>query len=121
MTVPTIEFFVDVPEELDNVKLRRSKTSGTRNVLFIFKRLNSLERFKSFTQQTYGDLRLTDEEGIISIQPSSTKFIFGGDEGDDLLRVECGFEIEPDDHWERFIRFMNRYAESNGMGYQASS
>ncbi len=53
---PSIEFFVDVPEELDNVSLRRSKTTGKRNVLFIFKRLNSLERFQSFTKQTYGDL-----------------------------------------------------------------
>ncbi|MGK7943973.1 MAG: photosystem II reaction center protein Psb28 [Microcystaceae cyanobacterium] len=114
---PTIEFFVDVPESLDNVSLRRSKTTGKRNVLFIFKELNALERFQSFTKQTYGDLRLTDEEGVISVEPSSMKFIFCGDEGDDLARVECGFEIEQDDHWERFMRFMNRYAEANGMGY----
>ncbi|MFM7909650.1 MAG: photosystem II reaction center protein Psb28, partial [Microcystis sp.] len=23
-----------------------------------------------------------------------------------------------DEHWERFMRFMNRYAAANGMGYQ---
>ncbi len=120
MTTPAIEFFVDIPESLDNVSLRRSKVTGKRNVLFIFKQLNSLEKFKSFTQQTYGDLRLKDEEGVISIIPSSMKFIFGGEEGDDLVRVECGFEIEEDDHWERFMRFMNRYAEANGMGYQGN-
>ena len=26
-----------------------------------------------------------------------------------------------DGHWERFMRFMKRYAEANGMGYQDSN
>jgi len=60
---------------------------------------------------------LRDEEGIISIAPSSVQFLFGGAEGDELNRVECQFEIEQEDHWERFMRFMNRYAEANGMTY----
>lgn len=86
----------------------------------IFERLKSLEKFKSYTTQTYGDLRLIDSEGEMSIKPSSLKIIWGGDEGDELKRVECGFEIEQDDHWERFMRFMNRYADANGMSYQDS-
>lgn len=115
---PSIEFFVGISEELSNVSLRRSKETGIRNVLLIFENLKSLEKFQSFTQQTYGDLRLIDSEGEISVKPSSLRIIWGGDEGDDLKRVECGFEIEQDDHWERFMRFMNRYAEANGMGYE---
>lgn len=118
MKNPSIEFFVGISEELSNVSLRRSKETGIRNVLMTFKNLKSLEKFQSFTQQTYGDLRLIDSEGEISVKPSSLRIIFGGDEGDDLQRVECGFEMEKDDHWERFMRFMKRYAEANGMGYQ---
>ncbi|ACK67540.1 photosystem II reaction center protein Psb28 [Rippkaea orientalis PCC 8801] len=116
--MPSIEFFVGISEELSNVSLRRSKETGIRNVLLIFDTLKSLEKFKSFTQQTYGDLRLIDCEGEISVKPSSLKIIWGGDEGDELRQVRCGFEIEQDDHWDRFMRFMNRYAEANGMGYQ---
>ncbi|NRB07658.1 MAG: photosystem II reaction center protein Psb28, partial [Richelia sp.] len=63
---------------------------------------------------------LTDEEGEIQVTPSSTKFIFGGDEGDEFQRVECKVEIEQDDHWERFMQFMHRYADANGMGYSDS-
>jgi photosystem II Psb28-2 protein len=48
------------------------------------------------------------------------KFIFGGDEGDEIQRVECGFELGEPEHWDRFTRFMNRYAESNGMGFTGS-
>jgi photosystem II Psb28-2 protein len=118
MTKPTIEFFEGLTEDLFQVSLRKSKTTGVRNVLMTFKRLKAIERFQSFTTRTYGDLRLIDEEGIISVQPSSMKFIFGGDEGDEIQRVECGFELGEPEHWDRFTRFMNRYAESNGMGYQ---
>ncbi|MBF2079733.1 MAG: hypothetical protein IGR76_14740, partial [Synechococcales cyanobacterium T60_A2020_003] len=44
-------------------------------------------------------------------------FVFGGDDGDDLMRVECKVEVDQEDHWQRFLRFMHRYAESNGMAY----
>lgn len=117
---PSIEFFVGLSEELSNVSLRRSKQTGIRNVLMTFERLKSLEKFQSYTTQTYGDLRLIDSEGVISVTPSSLKIIWGGDEGDELKRVECGFEIEQDEQWERFMRFMHRYADANGMGYQDS-
>jgi photosystem II Psb28-2 protein len=32
--------------------------------------------------------------------------------------MDCAVEIEQEDHWERFMRFMNRYAQANGMEYQ---
>lgn len=118
MTIPAIEFFVGLAEDLENVSLRRRKDTEVRIVLMTFKTLKAIEKFKSFTQRTYGDLRLIDEEGILSVEPSSMKFIFAGDEGDEIKRVECAFEIDKDEHWERFMRFMNRYAQANGMGYQ---
>ena len=118
MTSPSIEFYVGIPEELDNVSLRLNKTTGMRNVVMFFKRIKAIEKFKSFTERTYGDLRLIDSEGEIIVTPSSMKFIFKGQEGDEIERVECGFEIERDQDWERFIRFMNSYAEANGMGYK---
>lgn len=86
-------------------------------MLMSFESLKALEKFNSFTKQFTNALRLTDEEGTINVEPSSVKFIFGGPEGDDLERVDCKFEIERQDHWDRFMRFMNRYAEANGMAY----
>ncbi|HBE16184.1 MAG TPA: photosystem II reaction center protein Psb28 [Cyanobacteria bacterium UBA11149] len=115
--IPSIQFFEGIYEELSNVSLRRSRHSGIRNVLMSFKSLKALEKFNSFTKKFSNSLMLIDEEGTISVEPSSVKFIFGGDDGDDLERVDCQFEIEREDHWERFMRFMNRYAEANGMAY----
>ncbi|RAM52996.1 MAG: photosystem II reaction center protein Psb28 [Hapalosiphonaceae cyanobacterium JJU2] len=118
-TIPTIQFFNGVYEELGNVSLRRGR-SGKRIVLMIFNQLKALEGFNSFTKQPLNSMLLSDEEGEIKITPSSVQFIFGGAEGDELHRVECKLEIEQDDHWERFLRFMHRYAEANGMAYGES-
>ncbi|MBF2003571.1 MAG: photosystem II reaction center protein Psb28 [Synechococcales cyanobacterium C42_A2020_086] len=115
--IPSIEFFEGIPEELSDVSLRRNRATGVRSVLMTFKTLRSIERFRSYTNRFAKGMLLTDAEGKISIEPTSVKFIFGGPEGDDLERVECRLEIDRDEHWERFMRFMHRYAESNGMTY----
>ncbi|NET08599.1 MAG: photosystem II reaction center protein Psb28 [Symploca sp. SIO2B6] len=114
---PSIEFFDGIYEELDDVSLRRDRSTGDRIVIFRFKRLKSIEQFQSYTNQFAKALRLRDEEGNIEIQPDGLKIIFGGPEGDDLRGVECKFAILQDDHWDRFMRFMQRYAEANGMAY----
>ncbi|MDJ0702344.1 MAG: photosystem II reaction center protein Psb28 [Leptolyngbyaceae cyanobacterium MO_188.B28] len=114
---PTIQFYEGISEELSNVSLRRDLTTGARRVVFMFKKMESIERFNTFRNRFAGALRLTDSEGQIEVEPSGIRFIFGGPEGDDLERVECTLEIDQNDHWERFMRFMHRYAEANGMAY----
>lgn len=116
-TNPSIEFFKGIAEDLSGVSLRRNKRTGIRNVLMVFESLNALERFNSFTKGSARNLSLIDAEGEITVSPDSFKMIFGGDEGNELKRVECKFEIESDSHWERFTRFMDRYAEANGMEF----
>lgn len=114
---PSIQFFEGIYEELSNVSLRRNRNTGVRSVLMMFNTLKALERFNSFTKRSSNSMLLTDEEGVITVEPSSVQFVFGGAEGDELQRVECKFEIEREDHWERFMRFMERYAEVNDMAY----
>jgi len=115
--VPTIEFFSGVPEVVDNVSLRQDQRSGCKVIQLTFRELRSLEQFNSFTRQFNKTLRLNDAEGEITVEPSSVRFIFGGPEGDTFERMECQFEVNRDDHWDRFMRFMNRYAAANGMAY----
>lgn len=117
---PSIEFFNGISEELSGVSLRRGRFSNSRTVLMTFEQLKALERFNSFTRKSSNSMRLLDSEGEITVSPSSVQFIFAGPEGDDLQRMECKFEIEREDHWQRFLRFMNRYAEANGLDYSDS-
>ncbi len=114
---PSIQYFEGISEELSNVSLRKNRSSAVRSVLMSFNSLKALDQFNSFTKKFSNSLVLTDEEGVINVEPSSVKFVFSGPEGDDLERVNCTFEIEREDQWERFMRFMNRYAEANGMAY----
>lgn len=116
-SIPSVEFFEGISEEISNVSLRRNRSTGTRSVLLSFEQLRCIERFNSFRKRFSNALLLTDSEGRITVEPSSVQFIFGGPEGDDLERVDCKFEIEQEEHWERFLRFMDRYAEANGMAY----
>lgn len=117
---PTIEFFEGVTEELSDVSLRRHRQTGDRVVLMVFEKLQALERFNSFTNEFRRALVLRDTEGSIAVEPEGLKIIWGGDEGDELRRVECTFAISRDDHFERFMRFMERYAAANGMAYEDS-
>jgi photosystem II Psb28-2 protein len=112
-----IYFFEGIPEEISNVSLRRNRRTGVGSVLLSFKQVRALERFNSFTKKFTNSLCLTDE-GEIRATPSSVKFIFGEPEGDEFHRINCAVEIEQEDHWERFMQFMNRYAQANGMEYQ---
>lgn len=115
--IPSIQIFAGVQEELSGVSLRRGKTSGMRSAILIFDKLESLEHFRSYWKRSANAVHLIDEEGEMLIEPSGVRFLYGGPEGEDLRRVECKLELDQDDHWERFMRFMNRYAEANEMVY----
>ncbi len=117
---PTIEFFEGIAEELSDVSLRRNRQTGERIILMVFEKLQALERFNSFTNEFRKALVLRDAEGAIAVEPDGLKIVWGGDEGDELRWVECKFAIARDDHFERFMRFMNRYAAANGMAYEES-
>lgn len=121
MTVPSIEIFQGITEDLDNVSLRRDRSTGVRSARLSFKTLQAIQGATSFTGQFSKSLRLMDEEGVIEMEPKDSRFIFGGDEGDELQRVEFTVEVHQDDHWERLMRFLERYAAANGMGYQDKS
>lgn len=114
---PSIQIFAGVQEELSGVSLRRNKLSGQRSAVLIFDKLESLEHFRSYWKRSANAVHLIDEEGEMLIEPAGVRFLYGGPEGEDLRRVECKLEIDQNDHWERFMRFMNRYAEANNMVY----
>ncbi|WP_096620779.1 photosystem II reaction center protein Psb28 [Calothrix sp. NIES-3974] len=86
-TNPSVQFFAGVSEEIADVSLRREPRTGKRVVVMIFKQLKALEGFQSFTKQSLNSMVLADEEGEIRVTPTSTKFIFGGPEGDDLQQL----------------------------------
>ncbi len=115
--IPTVQFYEGIPEAIDNVSLRKNPDTDDRTALLIFKQLRAIEQFQSFRSQFSKALKMVDEEGVITIEPSGMRFIFGGPEGDDLDRVECTLIIDREEHWQRFMRFMYCYANAHDMAY----
>lgn len=120
-TIPSIEFFDGISEELENVSLRRNPSTGLRSVKFTFQTLKALNRGNSFIKRSFNTMQLIDSEGTISVAPKSTKLFWGGEENDELKRFEFVFEIDRDDHWERFMGFMDRYSAANDLIFAESS
>jgi photosystem II Psb28-2 protein len=118
--IPSIQIFAGIAEELSGVSLMRGKTSGKRSAILMFDKLESIKHFRSYWKGSDNAVHLFDEEGEMVIEPTGVQLIYGGPEGEDLRRIECKLEIDEDAHWERFMRFMNRYAEANAMVYGES-
>ncbi|MFM8007222.1 MAG: photosystem II reaction center protein Psb28, partial [Dolichospermum sp.] len=60
-------------------------------------------------------LYLIDEEGEIKISAVQGKFVNGKPES-----LEAVYVMKSKEEWDRFMRFMNRYAEENGLGLSKS-
>jgi photosystem II Psb28-2 protein len=121
MTSPSIEFFAGIPEELSDVRLRRDRSTGENSVKMTFVNIKAVQGVNSFAKASFNDIRLVDGEGTISIEPKSSK-LFWKDKGDDeeLAKIEIVFDVGSDEYWDRFMRFMQRYAETNGMEFAAA-
>jgi photosystem II Psb28-2 protein len=118
---PSIEFFAGVPEELSDVRLRRDRATGQNSVKMTFVNIKAVQGVNSFAKASFNDIRLVDSEGTISIEPKSSK-LFWKDKGDDeeLAKIEIIFEVGSNDHWERFMRFMERYSQANGWEFTST-
>lgn len=113
----SVQFIEGLDEEISGVSLRKQKNTNTQIVVLSFQRLQAAEGLRSYRSRVT-HLWLRDEEGEIKVSPSGIKFFYVGD--DDLSKVECSFEVDSEEVFERVMRFLHRYAEENGFEYQTS-
>lgn len=59
-------------------------------------------------------LYMNDEEGTIETVDVQAKFVNGNPEA-----IECKHVMRSALEWDRFMRFMERYAEGNELGFSA--
>ncbi|MEL7504619.1 MAG: photosystem II reaction center protein Psb28 [Cyanobacteria bacterium J06554_6] len=118
--VPYIQIFKDLPEELSHVSLRHDPSTGTHVAVMRFQSPTSIENFLAFRRSSVNAIHLIDSEGEILVEPAGVRMYYSGPEGEDLKGFECKVEIDRSDHWDRFMRFMHRYAEAHGMAHWES-
>ena len=94
-----------VPE----VRLTRSKSGEQGTATFLFENPKALSN--SSTEEITG-MYMIDEEGEILTREVKAKFINGQPAG-----LEALYLMRSAAEWERFMRFMERYSEANGLGF----
>ena len=93
---------------------RRSKDGENGVATFNFDKPSffNCEREEDVPQGAITAMTMNDEEGEISTANVSARFVEGKPVG---LLVR--HEMRTPGEWDRFMRFMERYAEANGLGF----
>ncbi|MGB5632398.1 MAG: photosystem II reaction center protein Psb28 [Waterburya sp.] len=103
-----IQFAKGVTEEIiPDVKVTRSKTGNTGTATFYFKDPKILS--KESSDEITG-MYLVDDEGEIFSREVKGKFING-----EARAIEAVLVMKSVDEFERFVRFMNKYAEQHDL------
>lgn len=105
-----IQFARGVNEDsIPDVRLTRARdgSSGTATFRFDDPKILSSEN----TQEITG-MYMVDEEGEIATQDVKGKFVNG-----QARAVEAVYYMRSPEEWDRFMRFMQRYAESHGLEF----
>ena len=103
-----MQFSRGVKEEVvPDIRITRAQDLSDGTATFYFDRPKALvEEGGEIT-----GLYLVDEEGELSTRDVNGKFVNGEPAG-----VEAVYVMRGQDEWDRFIRFMDRYAAANGLG-----
>lgn len=105
-----IQFSRGVTEDVvPDVRLTRARDGSNGTATFYFEKPKALGNDR--TDDITG-MYLLDEEGEISTRDVKAKFVNGQPEG-----LEAVYVMKSEAEWDRFMRFMERYAEEHGLGF----
>ncbi|MEG3933990.1 MULTISPECIES: photosystem II reaction center protein Psb28 [unclassified Microcoleus] len=105
-----IQFSRGIDEDaVPEVRLTRSKTGAQGTATFIFENPKALS---STSTEDITGMYMIDDEGELLTREVKAKFINGQPAG-----LEALYLMRSPEEWDRFMRFMERYSESNGLGF----
>lgn len=108
-----IQFSRGIDEDVvPDVRITRARDGSNGTATFYFQNPKALAQ--DSTQEITG-MYLIDDEGELSTREVKARFVNGMPEA-----IEALFLMKSADEFERFIRFMNRYAEDHGLGLNKS-
>ena len=109
----SIQFVKGTDEtSVPDVRLTRSKDGSNGTAFFVFTEPDVFEATE-LTGEITG-MYLVDEEGELQTVDVNAKFLNGKPQG-----IEATYVMKTTADWNRFMRFMERYAEDNGLGFSA--
>jgi len=109
----TIQFFRGVDEPVvPDIRMTRSRDGRTGQAIFVF------EEPAALAPETLGDIGgmyLIDEEGQLVTREVNARFVNGK-----AAALEATYTWKTTEDFERFMRFAERYATTNGLGFAQS-
>ena len=110
MAQAAIQFFRGVDEPVvPDIRVTRSRDGRTGQATFRF------EQPAAIAPETMGDITgmwMVDEEGELVTREVNGKFVNGK-----ASALEAVYSWKSEQDFERFMRFAQRYAAANGLGY----
>lgn len=111
MAKPTIQFIQGIDEQtIPDVRLTRSKDGTNGMAIFSFEQPSVFD-----SSGEVGDITgfyMIDEEGVIQSVDVNAKFVNGKPAG-----IEAKYVMRTPREWDRFMRFMERYSNANGLEF----
>lgn len=105
-----IQFSRGIKEEvIPEIRLTRSRTGQSGTARFNFKEPTIF--LMESTDEITG-MYLVDEEGEIITREVNGKFVNGRPSS-----IVAVLTMKTPEEWERFMRFMQRFSEENGLGF----
>ena len=111
-----IQFIKGLDEKvLPHVRLTRSRDGSTGTATFRFKNPNILDKSTAKLGEITG-MYLIDKEGTLETRDVNAIFINGKPES-----IESVYIMKTPEAWDRFMRFMERYGQTNGLVFSKST
>jgi photosystem II protein len=108
---PVIQFIRGTDERVvPDVKLTRSRDGSNGVANFVFDQPSVFDSSRELGDIT--GLYMLDEEGTLSTVDVSAKFMNGKPS-----KIEARYIMRNEREWDRFMRFMERYARENELGF----
>ena len=105
-----IQFIKGINEKiLPDIRLTRSRDGSTGTATFRFRNPNILDKSTAKEGEITG-MFLIDEEGVLETRNVNARFVNGKPDA-----IESIYIMKSPEAWERFMRFMERYSENNGL------
>ncbi len=108
-----IQFSKGITEEaVPDVRLTRARDGESGTATFYF---TNPKAFSAESTEEITGMYLIDEEGEIVTREVKGKFVNGQPQGLEAIHL-----MKTQQEWDRFMRFMERYAEQHDLGFSKS-
>lgn len=108
---PAIQFIKGTDEQtVPDVRLTKSRDGTNGVATFIFDEPSVFDSSGELGDIT--GMYMIDEEGVLQSVDVSAKFVNGKP-----ARIEAKYIMRTPQEWDRFMRFMERYSDANGLQF----